>query len=267
MIGNPKNANKPYSFLTVYYLIETNTRVQKQSDGRVSEKTCIHLNEGITEDVLNIWYSQMRGKEQIMIKSKEDYLFFLEADRIALNTQKKRPSIFQDEIWKFQRCLRKVEFLENCNKNKLSRLQAKYKLHKLSVQLGFTIPPNVFGAGLSIAHRGPIVIHSRVRVGENCHIYHGVSIGDTRSTVDKEFPVIGNNVIICPYANISGPIVIADGIVVGANSYVNKSFTEPDITIAGCPAKKISNKSSIDMWIRATDILRKRKTDGFNRQI
>jgi serine O-acetyltransferase len=67
-------------------------------------------------------------------------------------------------------------------------------------------------------------------------------------------------VFIAAGAVIVGAITIADGISIGANSYVNKSFSEPNITIAGCPAKKISNKSSEDLWIRATEILR--KTDG-----
>jgi len=48
--------------------------------------------------------------------------------------------------------------------------------------------------------------------------------------------------------NCFGPI-IADGIVIGANSVVNKSFTEENITIAGVPAKKINNKGRKDLFI------------------
>ena len=40
-------------------------------------------------------------------------------------------------------------------------------------------------------------------------------------------------------AVIIGKIKIADGIKIGANSVVTKSFLEPNITIAGVPAKKI----------------------------
>ena len=58
-------------------------------------------------------------------------------------------------------------------------------------------------------------------------------------------------------AKIFGNITIADGIVIGANSVVNKSFLEPNITIAGVPAKKISNKGSQDRIINSTEILRK----------
>lgn len=161
-------------------------------------------------------------------------------------------------IWRFQRLLRKVEYLGNCGEGLLSRLsylRAWYDFEKLSVKLGFTIPPNVFGPGLSIAHRGTIVVHSDSKVGENCRLHHGVTIGSGR-IVPNDSPSIGNNVFIGAGAVIVGPIEIADGIAIGANSFVNKSFSEPNITIAGCPAKKVSNKSSEDLWLRATEILR-----------
>lgn len=205
-----------------------------------------------------------------IIQSKEDYDFYLEADRIALNTTLKRPRLFQDEVWKFERLLRKVEFLKNCGKNTLDKfalLQARFCLKKLSVQLGFTISPNVFGPGLSIAHRGSIVVQPDAKIGENCRIHQCVTIGSILSgggelarygyeTPANMVPRIGNNVFIGPGAVIIGGIEIADGIAIGANSYVNQSFAEPEITIAGCPAKKISNKGSKYCWFRATEILR-----------
>ncbi len=115
----------------------------------------------------------------------------------------------------------------------------------------------MFGPGLSIAHGGPIIVHSKAVVGENCRIDRCVSIGSIHYPAGA--PKIGNNVFIGPGAVIDGDIEIADGIAIGANSYVNKSFNEPNITIAGCPAKKISDKGSKDCWFRATEILRERK--------
>ncbi len=143
-------------------------------------------------------------------------------------------------------------------------MHAWYDLQKLSVKLGFTIPPNVFGPGLSIAHRGTIVVHEASKVGENCRIFHNVTIGTGllgHMFAPNDSPSIGNNVFIGAGAVIVGAIAIADGIAIGANSYVDKSFSEPNITIAGCPAKKVSNRSSEDLWIRATEILRD-KNDG-----
>jgi serine O-acetyltransferase len=202
----------------------------------------------------------------VLIESKADYEFFLEADRIALLSSparvlfKRPPLVFSLalEIWKFQRLLRKVEFLENCGKGLLSRIsymRAWHSFERSSLKLGFTIPANVFGPGLSIAHRGTIVVHPDSKVGENCRLHHGVTIGSGRN-VPNDSPSIGNNVFVGAGAVVVGPIRIADGVAIGANSYVDKSFSEPNITIAGCPAKKVSNKSSEDLWIRATEILR-----------
>ena len=66
-----------------------------------------------------------------MIKSKEDYKFYLAADKLALAIKRKRPLMFQDEPWKFERLLRKVEYLENCGNNPLDKivyLRARYSL-------------------------------------------------------------------------------------------------------------------------------------------
>src|ERR1035437_3100537 len=115
-----------------------------------------------------------------MIKSKEDYKFYLAADRLALAIKQKRPRIFQDEIWRFERLLRKVEYLENCGNNPIDKivcLQTKFSLLKLGQKLGLQISRNVFGPGLSIAHGGPIIVHSRAVIGENCRIDRCVSVG------------------------------------------------------------------------------------------
>ena len=108
--------------------------------------------------------------------------------------------------------------------------------------LNFSIPINVFGPGLSIAHYGTIVVNQNSKIGKNCRIHENVTIGSTGG--EELAPQIGNNVFIGTGAKIIGNIEIADNIAIGANSLVNKSFTEPGITIAGNPAKKISNNSS-----------------------
>ena len=128
------------------------------------------------------------------------------------------------------------------------------------MKLGVVIVPNVCGPGLSIAHGGPIIVHPKAVIGENCRIDRCVSIGSIHYPAGA--PKIGNNVFIGPGAVIDGEIEIADGIAIGANSYVNKSFKESEISIAGCPARKISDKGSRDCWFRATEILRKRAADA-----
>ena len=53
----------------------------------------------------------------------------------------------------------------------------RFKLRKLQIKLGFPIPSNVFGPGLSIAHYGTIVVSEHASIGCNCRIHVGVNIG------------------------------------------------------------------------------------------
>ncbi|MHC1757646.1 MAG: serine O-acetyltransferase [Methanosarcina sp.] len=124
----------------------------------------------------------------------------------------------------------------------------------MSIHLGYSIPINVFGPGLCIAHRGTIVVNKDSRVGENCRIHACTNIGSGRDSILLA-PKIGNGVYIGPGAKIFGNIEIADNIAIGANSVVNKSFYEKGISIAGVPAKKINNKGSDGLVVSATKIV------------
>lgn len=199
-----------------------------------------------------------------MIQSRQDYEYYLKTDKIALDLREQRyaesplprwlVSYFFDDIWRFERLLRKTEYYQNCKHSKIGRAQYLYlrlKLHKAQIKMGFFINPNCFGAGLAIVHPGTIVVSSNARIGENCRIYPCAVIGVKPGQL--EAPKIGNNVYIGPGAKIYGDITIANDIVIGANAVVNKSFLEPNITIAGVPARKVSNKGS--NVIRATELL------------
>ena len=191
-----------------------------------------------------------------MIKSKDDYKYYLEADRIALSRKGKKPKYFDyDHIWMFERLLRKVEYYQNCKRSPIWKpylLLLKRRYYSLSTKLGFTIPLNVFGPGLSIAHRGTIVVNTATRVGANCRLHACVNIG-TKAGYEDVAPKIGDNVYIGPGAKIFGEIEIANGIAIGANAVVNRSFLEPNVSIAGVPAKKISDKGSEGMLVKATE--------------
>ncbi len=181
-----------------------------------------------------------------MIQSKKDLCEYLLQDQKALgNSEKKKPRLFQDDIWSFQIALRKTEYYKN-NKagyyHKILYLFFRMILKQKSMKLGFTIPLNVFGPGLSIAHYGPIVVNSNAKIGSFCRIQTSVTIGATNGS--HLAPQIGDYVYLGDGCKIIGDINIADGICIGANAVVVKSFHEPNITIAGIPARKISNNSS-----------------------
>lgn len=180
-----------------------------------------------------------------MIENKNDLKSFLEADKKQLKRKGKKPK-FNDRIWKYEILLRKCEYYTNCKKgfwNKIILYFLKYKRNRLGILCNFSIPLNVIDRGLSIAHIGPIIINSGARIGKNCRINVGVNIG-TKAGEAYEAPIIGDNVYIGPGAKIFGKIKIPDNIAIGANAVVNKSFEEKGITIAGVPAKKVSQKGS-----------------------
>lgn len=188
-----------------------------------------------------------------MINSKKELNAYLRADEIAQNYVHPRTLkaklyrlLVPDEIHQFKVLLRKIEYYRN--KKGLYRFYYAYLLwrfHKKSLQLHFYIEPNCFGKGLAIAHPGVIMVSSNSKIGCNCLLHPPVTIGVNR----KKSPRIGNNVFIGSGAVIAGEIIIADGVAIGCNSAVTKSFLEPNITIAGNPARKVSNRGSKAVWI------------------
>ncbi|WP_336776028.1 serine O-acetyltransferase [Paenibacillus sp. MMO-58] len=184
---------------------------------------------------MSLEYKQL--KERIEIESQ------LYIKRGKLNLLKAR--IMRTEeyfIVQFLRCLRKIEYYDKRN-GLLNRIKVKWnyrKKNKLGLILGFYIAPHTVGTNVYIAHAGSILINGNSKVGDNC-IFHGENcIGNDSKELSKA-PVIGSGVDIGVGAKIIGDIYIADGIFIGANAVVTKSFLEPGITIAGVPAKKISN--------------------------
>jgi serine O-acetyltransferase len=181
-----------------------------------------------------------------MIKSKADYKFYLKQDRIALGIQNLTLStflqsiLFPKRIYKFQRLLRKAEYLKNCKTNFLGKIEyflVYYRFTRLSLRLGFSIPLDVFGPGLAIVHYGTIVVNSNAKVGANCRIHPSSCIGASGGS--SKAPQIGDNCYIAPGVKIYGDITLGNGIIIAANATVGKSFLENNILIGGVPAIKI----------------------------
>lgn len=182
-----------------------------------------------------------------MITSKAELREYIEHDNVWY-----KPVSFKDKLigrWakypaynlkRYLYFLRKQEFYINTAKgNRLKGLLGllyERKKNKLGSILGIEIGPNCFGKGLQLYH-GNIVINPSVRVGENCKLHGNNCIGNN-GIIDVS-PQIGNNVDIGFGAIIIGPITLANGITIGANALVNKSFCENESLIAGVPARLI----------------------------
>ena len=113
------------------------------------------------------------------------------------------------------------------------------KLNKMAVKLNINIKGN-FGKKLKIFHQN-ITINQYAHLGNNI-ILHGNNCIGNNGTDFKNCPIIGNNVEIGYGATIIGNIKIADNVIIGANSLVNKDFLDEGCTIAGNPAKKIKDR-------------------------
>lgn len=170
-----------------------------------------------------------------MILTKGDLIRYLEADKIANGFKSKRPRLLGDEIWRFLLALRKIAGG--------GRLYWHIIYHIWSLLLGYSIPINVVGEGLRLFHRGTIVISRFAKIGKYASIHVDVNIGQNKSR--DETPIIGDNCFISPGAKLFGKIVIGNNVTIGANSVVNKSFIENNITVAGIPARIIKHKQVI----------------------
>ncbi len=110
---------------------------------------------------------------------------------------------------------------------------------------GIQINPNFdIGPGLYIGHFGNILLGA-VKMGKNCNVSQGVTIGSGGRGENWGRPEIGDNVYIAAGSKIFGKITIGNNVAIGANAVVTKSL--PDNAVAaGVPARIISYKGSED---------------------
>lgn len=144
------------------------------------------------------------------------------------------------------RLLRMTEYYINSNK-KIRALIYSCRLRKFQNKYAIHVPPNTCGKGLHLMHVGPILFNGKAKVGENCtfHINTALVAGGTNDGT----PMLGNNIILGVGAVVVGGVTIADGVAVGANALVNRDVSEINITVAGVPARKVSDKGRLD-WNR-----------------
>ena len=108
---------------------------------------------------------------------------------------------------------------------------------------GIEIHPGAkIGKGLFIDHGSCVVIGETAVVGNDCTIYHGVTLGGTgKEKGRKRHPTIGDNVLIGAGAKILGPIKIGKSVLVGANSVVLHDVPD-DATIVGVPGHVVKHQ-------------------------
>lgn len=104
---------------------------------------------------------------------------------------------------------------------------------------GIEIHPGAkIGKRLVIDHGMGIVIGETAEIGDDCLLYHGVTLGGTGKETGKRHPTIGNNVLIGTGAKVLGPFTVGDNCRIAANSVV-LGEVPPNSTAVGIPARVV----------------------------
>ena len=98
------------------------------------------------------------------------------------------------------------------------------------------------GKRLFIDHGMGVVIGETAEIGDDCTLYHGVTLGGTTWKKEKRHPTLGNNVVVGAGAKILGPISVGDNARICSNSVVVKDVPA-GATVVGIPGHVVPSKS------------------------
>lgn len=122
------------------------------------------------------------------------------------------------------------------------RFLARFSAHLARFLTGVEIHPGaVMGKRFFIDHGMGIVIGETSEIGDNCSIYHGVTLGGTTWQKGKRHPTLQDNVVVGAGAKILGPITIGEGARIGSNAVVVKDVP-PGATVVGIPGRVVTKK-------------------------
>jgi serine O-acetyltransferase len=102
---------------------------------------------------------------------------------------------------------------------------------------GIEIHPGArIGKRFFIDHGMGVVIGETAEIGDDCTLYHGVTLGGTTWKKEKRHPTLGNNVVVGAGAQVLGPITVGDGARIGSNSVVVRDVPA-GATVVGIPGR------------------------------
>ncbi len=123
-----------------------------------------------------------------------------------------------------------AHFLYNKKMKSLSRLISQIGRFLTGIEIH---PGAKIGKNLFIDHGMGIVIGETATIGNNCIIYHNVTLGGTGKDKDKRHPDIGDNVMVGAGSKILGPIKIGNNVKIGANATVLSDIPD-NTTVVRC---------------------------------
>ena len=111
-------------------------------------------------------------------------------------------------------------------------------------------PGATIGARFFIDHGMGVVIGETAVIGDDCTLYHGVTLGGTSWQKGKRHPTLGNDVVVGAGAKVLGPIEIGDGARIGSNAVVMKPVPA-GTTVVGVPGLVFSTGNAILLFMFA----------------
>jgi serine O-acetyltransferase len=125
----------------------------------------------------------------------------------------------------------------------------RFVLRHHQIKYGFQIYPETqIGDGFYLGHWGSLVINPNTKIGKNCNIAQGVTIGQQNRGKNTGIPVIGDEVWIGANAVIVGGVMIGNNVLIAPNSYVN--FDVPsDSVVMGNPGKIYPKEDATEGYI------------------
>ena len=119
----------------------------------------------------------------------------------------------------------------------LARLISQISRRRTGIEIH---PGAKIGKRLVIDHGMGVVIGETAEIGDDCLLYHGVTLGGTGKDSGKRHPTIGNNVLIGTGAKVLGPFKVGDNSRIASNSVV-LSEIPADSTAVGVPARVVKH--------------------------
>ena len=105
---------------------------------------------------------------------------------------------------------------------------------------GIEIHPGArIGEGLFIDHGMSLVIGETAVIGDDCHLFQGVTLGGTSTKRTKRHPTLGNNVVVGAGARLMGDIDVGDNARIGAGSVVVTNVPA-NATVVGVPGHVVA---------------------------
>jgi serine O-acetyltransferase len=119
------------------------------------------------------------------------------------------------------------------------RLLGRMVSHLSRFLTGIEIHPAAkLGRRIVLDHGMGIVVGETAEIGDDCYLYHQVTLGVARTSRNKRHPTLGRGVVVGAGAKVLGAITVGDGARVGANAVVVDDVP-PNVTVVGMPARPV----------------------------